>query len=105
MQANPVALAGVPTYNWGMTKANTTTEKPKKPSSVRHTRAIQRDRSKRLTVGPPDEKVAERLTEIIHPVTLAEVAHYHRLGLRVRVLTLPIMVALCSAWSGVRLTR
>lgn len=94
MQANQVAFADVPTYNRGMTKANTTTKKLKKPSSVRHTRAIQRDRSKRPTVGPPDEKVAERLKEIIHPATLAEVDHYHRLGLRERILTLPIMVAL-----------
>lgn len=91
MSANQVAFAGVPTYNRGMTKANTTT---KKPSSVRHTRAIQRDRSKRPTVGPPDEEVAEHLKEIIHPATLAEVDHYHRLGLRERVLTLPVMVAL-----------
>jgi hypothetical protein len=72
-------------------KAN---QQPKKPSSVRHTRAIQRDRSKRPTVAPPDEKVAERLTEIIHPATLAQVDYYHRLNLRERVLTLPVMVAL-----------
>jgi hypothetical protein len=69
-------------------------KQPKKPSSVRHTRAIQRDRSKRPAVAPPDDKVAERLAEIIHPVTLAQVAYFHRLGLRERVLNLPIMVAL-----------
>src|SRR5436305_11540918 len=50
----------------------------KKPSSVRHTRAIQRDRSKRPPVSPP----------------APEVAHYHDLGLRERVLSLPVMVAL-----------
>jgi hypothetical protein len=61
---------------------------------VRHTRAIQRDRSKRQNVGPPDEKIVSDLTEIIHPITLAEVTHYHQMGLRERVLTLPIMVAL-----------
>ena len=72
-------------------KAN---KQPKKASSVRHTRAIQRDRSKRPTIAPPDEKVAERLREIIHPATLAQVDYYHRLGLRERVLTLPVMVAL-----------
>jgi hypothetical protein len=72
-------------------KAN---QQPKKPSSVRHTRAIQRDRSKRPTVAPPDKKVAERLTEIINPATLAQVDYYHRLNLRERVLTLPVMVAL-----------
>jgi hypothetical protein len=94
MLANQVAFVGVPTYNRGMAKADTTTKNPNKPSSVRHTRAIQRDRGRRPTVGPPDEKITEHLTEIIHPVTLAEVDHYHRLGLRERVLTLPIMVAL-----------
>jgi hypothetical protein len=43
---------------------------------------------------PPDEQISARLTEIIHPVTLNQVAHFHQLGLRERVLTLPIMVAL-----------
>jgi hypothetical protein len=66
----------------------------KKASSVRHTRAIQRDRSKRPIVAPPDPIVAERLTELVHPATLAQVAHFHDLGLRERVLTLPVMVAL-----------
>jgi hypothetical protein len=77
-----------------MTNANTTAKQPKKPSSVRHTRAIQWDRSKRPTVAPPDEKVAGRLAEVVHPATLAQVDYYHRLGLRERVLTLPVMVAL-----------
>lgn len=56
----------------------------KKPSTVRHTRAIQRDRSKRPIVAPPDPIVAGRLTELIHPYTLSQVAHYHDLGLRER---------------------
>jgi hypothetical protein len=73
----------------------TTTNKPiKKSSSVRHTRAIQRDRSKRPLAAPPDEQLTARLTEIVHPATLAQVAHYHDLGLRERVLNLPVMVAL-----------
>jgi hypothetical protein len=76
-----------------MTNTNETTQTPKKPSSVRHTRAIQRDRSKRPGVIPLDEQIAERLTEIIHPATLAQVAHFHRLGLRERTLNLPVMVA------------
>ena len=67
---------------------------PKKPSSVRHTRAIQRDRSKRPPVAPPDAQVSARLTELIHPLTLSQVAYYHDLGLRERVLSLPVMVAL-----------
>jgi hypothetical protein len=66
----------------------------KKSSSVRHTRAIQRDRSKRSPAAPPDEEVKARLTEIIHPATLNQVAHFHQLGLRERTLTLPIMVGL-----------
>ena len=36
--------------------------KPKKRSSVRHTRAIQRDRSKRPISAPPAEAVVARLT-------------------------------------------
>jgi len=67
---------------------------PKKPSSVRHTRAIQRDRSKRPIVTAPDPVVAQRLTDLVHPFTLSQVAHFHDLGLRERVLTLPVMVAL-----------
>src|SRR5262245_42733523 len=66
----------------------------KKPSSVRHTRAIQRDRSKRPPVAPPDPVVAARLTELIHPATLAQLDHFRALGLRERTLTLPVMVAL-----------
>jgi hypothetical protein len=77
-----------------MINSSEASKQPRKPSSVRHTRAIQRDRSKRPTVGPPDEKVAARLTEVVHPATLAQVDDYHRLGLRERVLTLPVMVAL-----------
>jgi hypothetical protein len=69
-------------------------KRKRKKSSVRHTRAIQLDRSKRPTVGPPDEQVAERLTELIHPATLNQLGYYRQLGLRERVLTLPVMVAL-----------
>lgn len=64
-----------------------------KQSSVRHPRAIQRDRSKRLSIGPPDEQVEARLTELIHPATLAQVDAYRAMSLRHRVLTLPVMVA------------
>jgi hypothetical protein len=91
VQFDAIAVA---TQNGLMTEPNENDKQPKKPSSVRHTRAIQRDRSKRQNVGPPDEKIVSELTEIIHPITLAEVTHYHRMGLRERVLTLPIMVAL-----------
>src|SRR5215218_1463596 len=66
--------------------------KPKK-SSVRHTRAIQRDRSKRPNSAPPDEQIEARLTELIHPATYAQVATFHAMGLRERILTLPVMMA------------
>src|SRR3974377_737113 len=68
-------------------------ESQKKPSSVRHTRAIQRDRSKRPTVAPPDEAGAEDLTELIRPALDAPGAGYQALGLRHRILSLPVMVA------------
>lgn len=76
--------------------SDTSTEIPpkKKASSVRHTRAIQRDRSKRPPGAPPDEQIVERLTEIVHPATLAQLDYYRQLGLRERLLTLPVMVAL-----------
>ena len=77
-----------------MAEANPPEVRSKKPSSVRHTRAIQRDRSKRPPVAPPDPVVAARLTELIHPATLAQLDHFRSLGLRARVLTLPVMVAL-----------
>jgi hypothetical protein len=94
MQAVEFDMVPVPAQNVRMKNENEPTKPPKKSSSVRHTRAIQRDRSKRPDVAPPDDKITERLTEIIHPATLAQVAHFHRLGLRERVLNLPVMVAL-----------
>ena len=54
--------------------------KPKKKSSVRHTRAIQRDRTKRPNSAPPDEQIEARLTEIVHPATFAQMAAFRRLG-------------------------
>lgn len=66
----------------------------KKPSSVRHTRAVQRDRTKRPPGTPPDEYLIARLTEIIHPATLRLVDYYPQWGLRERILTLPVRVAL-----------
>jgi hypothetical protein len=67
--------------------------KARKKSSVRHTRAIQRDRSKRPSIAPPDDAVEERLTELIHPATYAQVAAYSAMGMRQRILTLPVMMA------------
>ena len=67
---------------------------PKKRSSVHHTRAVQRDQTKRALSAPPAAAVVARLTEIVHPATLAQVGYFHGLGLRARLLTLPVMVAL-----------
>ena len=66
--------------------------KPKK-SSVQHTRAIQRDRTKRPNTAPPDQVIEAHLTELIHPATYAQVATFHAMGLRERILTLPVMMA------------
>jgi hypothetical protein len=68
-------------------------KKQPKQSSVRHTRAVQRDRSKRPTVAPPDAEVQRRLSDLVHPATYAQVAAYQAMGLRHRLLTLPVMVA------------
>ena len=65
----------------------------KKRSSVRHTRAIGRDRSKRPSVGPSAEVIEERLEEIVHPAVYTQMALFHESGLRERTLTLPVMVA------------
>jgi hypothetical protein len=70
-----------------------TPNQKKKASSVGHTRAVQRDRSKRPVMDSPAEQVEERLHEIIKPATLVQVAYFHQQGLRERTLTLPVMVA------------
>ena len=71
------------------------TKKPaKKKSSVRHTRAIQRDRRKRPVVAPPDEQTQQRLADLLLPAIAAQDAHGQKLGLRKRTLPLSVMVAL-----------
>jgi hypothetical protein len=66
----------------------------RKASTVRHTRAIQRDRSKRTPNAPPPEQVAGCLKEVVLPATQAEQATtYRALGLRVRTLTLVVGMA------------
>jgi hypothetical protein len=66
----------------------------KKPSSVRHTRSNQVARGQKQPSIAPDEVTLQRIQEVIHPATLAQVGHYQQLGLRERTLTLPVMVAL-----------
>jgi hypothetical protein len=69
-------------------------KRKKKPSSVRHTRSNQLARASKQPSPPPDEVTSARIEEIVHPATLAQISHYHQLGLRERTLTLPQMVAL-----------
>ncbi|MBI3974580.1 MAG: hypothetical protein HY332_25160, partial [Chloroflexi bacterium] len=69
------------------------TAKRTKPSSVRHTRAIQRDRSKRPTVAPPAAEFQAHLAELVQPAVYTQVAAYQAMGWRHRLLTLPVMVA------------
>ena len=63
-------------------------------STVRHTRAVARDRTKHPISAPPAEALVARLEEIVHPATLQQVRYFYDLGLRERVLTLPVMVGL-----------
>src|SRR5579871_303627 len=76
-----------------MKPASSPRPRKRKKSSVRHTRAIQRDQSKRPNAAPPDEQIQALLQEVIQPATFSQVAHFHQLGLRERILTLPVMVA------------
>jgi hypothetical protein len=66
---------------------------PRKASSVRHTRAIQQNRNKQPIAAPSDDQIKERLREIVHPATLAQVSYFHKLGLRERTLGFVVMVA------------
>jgi len=66
----------------------------KKKSSVRHTRAIQRDRSKRPVVAPPDAQIEERLRTLVVPAIATQTAEVRKLGLRSRLLPLSVLVAL-----------
>ncbi len=69
------------------------TKQPRKKSSVRHTRAIQQNRSKHPVAAPTDKEVKARIQEIVHPATLGQVSYFHQLGLRERTLGLVAMVA------------
>ena len=72
---------------------STNREKPKKKKSFPHTRAIQRDRQKRPNSAPPDETIEEWIEAVVQPAALNQVAYFHQLGLRERILSLPVMVA------------
>ena len=68
-------------------------KQPRKASSVRHTRAVQKNRISQPVAAPSDEQIKERIQEIVHPATLAQVSYFHRLGLRERSLSFVVMVA------------
>jgi hypothetical protein len=67
-------------------------EKPRK-NNVTHTRAIQRDRSLQPLCEPPPEEIQKMMDELVTPVVYAQSAAYRAMGLRERILTLPVMVA------------
>jgi hypothetical protein len=64
----------------------------KKKKSMPHTRAIQRDRSKRVNGIPPTEEIVKRMEAVVKPAVYAQISSYYAMGLRARVLTLPVMV-------------
>lgn len=71
----------------------TTKTTKRKASSVRHTRAIALDRSKRANTAPPPQAIEQLLAEIVQPATFSLTRYYQELGLRWRSLTLPVMLA------------
>ncbi len=68
-------------------------KRPRKASSVRHTRAIQKQRVSQPVAAPTDEQIRERIQDMVQPATLAQVSYFHRLGLRERTLSFVVMVA------------
>jgi len=67
--------------------------KPRKTSSVRHTKALALERTQHQPGVPPPEQVGQLLQEVIHPLTFQLVKLYSDMGLRQRTLTLPVMLA------------
>jgi hypothetical protein len=74
--------------------ARKTCDRKKERGRVRHTRAIQRDRTKRQVVAPPDEEITQRLSTLLQPAIAAQSAWVKLLGLRNRILSLSVMVAI-----------
>jgi hypothetical protein len=68
-------------------------KKKQKKKSLPHTRAVQRDRSKRLNSAPTDEEVVAWMEAVVHPAVYAQLDNYYAMGLRTRILTLPVMTA------------
>ena len=68
-------------------------KQPRKTSRVRHTRAVQKKRAGQPIAAPSDDQIQERIEEIVHPATLAQVSYFHRLGLRERTLSFVVIAA------------
>lgn len=68
--------------------------KKRKTSSVRHTRAVQHARTKHKPDAPPPEEVEQWMDELLRPAVYAQMDAYRDMGLRSRLLTLPVMVSM-----------
>jgi len=54
-------------------------------------------RRQKHTPAPSDADIEQRLTELVQPAVFAELAYYRQLGLRNRLLNLPVMVSVVLA--------
>jgi hypothetical protein len=68
-------------------------EKRPRKNNVTHTRAIQRDRTHQPLREPAAEEVEKVLEEVVSPIVYTQIASYWAMGLRQRILTLPVMMA------------
>src|SRR6266511_1177376 len=82
---------------WIMSRSKTKTPKTAVPNHGSKLRGPtdNPDHSRR-TQAPAlqDPEIAQRLHELVEPAVFSELAHYQRLGLRNRILCLPVMVSL-----------
>lgn len=74
--------------------AKKTCDRKKERGRVRHTRAIEYDRSKRPNVAPPTKRIEQRLSELLQPAIQAQAVWEKALGLRNRILPLSVMVTI-----------
>ena len=62
---------------------------------MKHQKSINSDHVRRRNVpSPENEQVSQRLTELITPAVWAQQAYYRQLGMRARILTLPLAAVL-----------
>lgn len=73
-------------YTGGMTVPK---QKPRRP----HSRAIRVAQSKHVPGEPLAPLLSERLQSLVVPAAYAQLSYYRQLGLRERLLSLPVMVA------------